>query len=146
MAEALTRHFGGTSVQAVSAGLRPGARLAAGAEGALRDIGVGLPDHAPQPMEAVREPVDIVISLCDVIAPGLDLFPGARRLRWRVPDPIMGKADDYRRTRDLIWSHLRPLLAELSGRTDLPDTLTSSCFSKAPPEAGTARGQDEDSE
>ena len=74
-------------------------------------------------LEAVREAVDCVISLCEVVRPGLDLFPEVQRYHWRIPDPVGGSLDDYRYTRDLIWTQLKPLLARLLETDDLPERL-----------------------
>jgi arsenate reductase len=120
MAEALVRRFGGGLVDASSAGLRPGAKLAGNARSVMAEIGIDLSDHRPRALEEVEGPVDFVISLCEVIAPGQDLFPGARRLWWRVQDPIGGPPEGYRATRDRIWDCLRPLLVRLTENAELP--------------------------
>src|SRR5688572_18425355 len=95
IAEGLVRKFGGGLVQATSAGLRPGAYLADETRQIMEEIGVDLSDHEPRPLEAVEEPIHYVVSLCEVIAPGQDLFPHAARQRWRIADPVGGTLDQY---------------------------------------------------
>lgn len=124
IAEGLARHFGGGIVEATSAGLRPGERLAAYSEFVMREIGLDISAHRPRALEAVEGPVDIVVSLCEVIAPGQDLFPSAQRLRWPIPDPIGGPLEAYRTTRDRVWERLRPLLERLTESEGLPVRLT----------------------
>jgi len=126
MAEALARHFGGDTLQVASAGLRPGSHLAEHTRDVLQEIHIELADHHPQPLEAVEGPVDCVISLCEVIRPGLDLFPKATRYCWRIPDPVGGSLEDYRKARDLIWKQLRPLLFRLTEKEGLPERLDSA--------------------
>ena len=123
MAEGLIRRFGAGEIEAASAGLRPGSGLAEYSRTVMGEIGVDLSGHQPRPLEAVEGPVDVVISLCEVIAPGQDLFPHATRLRWRIPDPIGGPLEEYRETRDRIWDHLRPYLQQQFDLSGLPERL-----------------------
>jgi arsenate reductase len=124
MAEGLTRRYGGDVIEAVSAGLLPGSRLAEKTHEVMEEIGIDLSGHRPRALEAVEGPVDYVISLCEVIAPGQDLFPNAKRLWWRIKDPIGGPMTGYRTARDSIWEKLRPLLERLTENPDLPLTLS----------------------
>ena len=123
MAEGMVRKFGGSILQAESAGLRPGPTVAPHGLDVMAEVGIDLAGHRPHSIQAVESPIDMVISLCEVIAPGQDLFPRAVRHHWRIPDPIGGDPDDYRRTRDLIWEKLRPLIGRLTEREDLPERL-----------------------
>ncbi|MBW3625715.1 MAG: arsenate reductase ArsC, partial [Armatimonadetes bacterium] len=84
IAEGLVRTYGGDLLQAASAGLRPGTHLTDQTRQVLEEAGIHLNDHQPKPLEAVAGPVDYVISLCDVIAPGQDLYPNAIRMWWRI--------------------------------------------------------------
>ena len=124
IAEGLVRRYGGDLLGAASAGIRPGAHLAEPTRLVMGEAGIELDGHRPRSLQDVTEPVDYVISLCDVIAPGQDLFPGAVRMWWRIPDPIGGTLDDYRATRDHLWGLLRPLIERLTENKDLPEHLT----------------------
>lgn len=124
IAEGLVRTYGGDLLHAVSAGIRPGAHLAEPTRLVMEEIGIEMTGHQPLSLEEVGVPVDYVISLCDVIAPGQDLFPGATRMWWRIPDPIGGTLDDYRATRDRIWSLLRPLIERLTENKELPERFS----------------------
>jgi arsenate reductase len=123
IAEGLARHYGGDMIEAVSAGLAPGSRLAEKTHDVMEEIGIDLSGHHPRALEAVEGPVDFVVSLCEVIAPGQDLFPNAQRIWWKIKDPIGGPISGYRATRNAIWERLRPLLLRLTENPDLPLTL-----------------------
>lgn len=127
IAEGLIRTYGGDLLQATSAGIRPGSHLTDLTRQVLEEARIDMSDHRPRSLEEVEGQVDYVISLCDVIAPGQDLFPRAIRMWWRIPDPIGGTLEDYRATRDRIWGLLRPLIERLTENKDLPEHLSDPC-------------------
>lgn len=55
--------------------------------------------------------IDIVVTMgCDVVCPTV---PGARIVRWDVPDPKGKGIGDYRKTLDIIKENITELIKEL---------------------------------
>lgn len=86
MAAALWRHA--TRGEASSAGLRPAARVHAGALAAARRCGVDLEGVAPRALDQVTDltPTTQVITVCDSVHEELE--PPASWWHWSVPDPV----------------------------------------------------------
>ena len=93
MAEALLRHRAGTSVEAVSAGIRP-KPVHPDAVAVMRDrYGLDIAGHRPTRVQDVaRQPFDHVISVCDKAREACPEFPARPGLvHWSLPDPAAGE-------------------------------------------------------
>jgi protein-tyrosine-phosphatase/DNA-binding transcriptional ArsR family regulator len=88
MAEALTRHLAPVTVTALSAGSHP-KPLHPNALRVMREHGVDLGGRRPRHLrELALQPMDYVISLCDLVRERLPQFPEhPERIHWSIADP-----------------------------------------------------------
>jgi len=112
MAEAFARMYGKGSVEAASAGSRPGAGVNPKAVAAMAELGYDLSAHRPKGLEEIgSEPWDCVVTMgCGDACPGV---PAKRRIEWELPDPKALPPEEYRKVRDEIGRRVRQLLANL---------------------------------
>lgn len=120
MAEAFCRVLG-RDVECVSAGSSPAEAIAPHAIAVMKEIGVDISAMRPKGFRDVPGPgYDYMVAMgCTVTCP---LVPGAKEIRWDIPDPYGRGIADYRHVRDVIRSEVTALLAQLgllaSGRPD----------------------------
>jgi arsenate reductase len=109
MAEGWLRHLAGDRFEVASAGTEQ-TRVRPLAIRAMAEAGVDISAHQSKTLDRfLREPWDVVITVCDDANEACPLFPGGkRRLHWSFPDPskAAGTEDEqlaaYRRVRDAI--------------------------------------------
>jgi arsenate reductase len=108
MAEAICRMLG-KDVEAESAGSSPAERVASNAVAVLKEIGIDLSDARPKGFrDVVGHGVDYMVAMgCTVTCP---FVPGAKEIRWQIPDPYGKSIDEYRRVRDIIRAEVTKLL------------------------------------
>jgi protein-tyrosine-phosphatase len=95
MAEALLRRRHGQRVRAASAGSHPKPALHPNAVRVLQEeYGLDLGARQPQPLAAVTEPFDYVITLCDKIRELPRDHGSAVTMHWSLPDPAAAAASD----------------------------------------------------
>jgi arsenate reductase len=93
MAEAFCRVLG-KDVECESAGSSPAEVVAPNAVAVMKEIGA-----------------DYLVSMgCTVTCPFL---PGAKEIRWEIPDPFGKGPTEYRRVRGIIRTHVHDLLDSL---------------------------------
>lgn len=85
MAEAAWRAV--SDVPTASAGTHPGPQINPRATAALRRADLRVINDAPQALEDVVMPDDLVVSVCDAVNEDLVPLPN-QRLHWSVPDPV----------------------------------------------------------
>jgi len=120
MAEAFCRAFG-RDVECESAGSNPAERIAPHAVEVMKEIGIDISAARTKGFRDVTAGgFDYMVSMgCTVTCPFL---PGAKEIRWDIPDPYGKGIKDYRRVRDLIRSEVTALLARLGYLpSDRPD-------------------------
>lgn len=110
MAEGLARAMAGDRVEAMSAGVSPGDKVAPKAVEVMRELGVDISDHRPKPLtEGMLEWADHTFTMgCDVrdMCPA-EWLSGAGD--WRLDDPMGLGLEKYRAVRDEIVAHLMEL-------------------------------------
>ena len=75
-------------VPASSAGIRPADEVRAGAVAAAARAGLDLSSARPRSIGSLTDPVDLVVTVCDLAREELGAWPGpAPLLHWSVPDP-----------------------------------------------------------
>ena len=110
-----------SEVPATSAGTHPAGQIAAGALRAASKHGLALVQAAPQALDAVLQPTDFVVTVCDHAHE--ELAPGAVQSHWSVPDPVaVGTSSAFDATYtdlDERVTHLVPRLVptDTAGRT-----------------------------
>jgi protein-tyrosine-phosphatase len=75
------------AVPASSAGTRPAAAVRPEAVRAAARAGLSLRTSRTRSIHDVAEPVDLVVTVCDVAKEDLRALPAAPRLHWSIPDP-----------------------------------------------------------
>ncbi len=107
MAEGLARAMVPSSIRVQSAGSSPSI-LNPFAVRAMAEIGIDISGHASKSVDEIKDPIDLVITLCaEEVCPA---FLGkAKKLHWPLPDPASKeKLDDeimlqrFRAARDAI--------------------------------------------
>ena len=121
MAEGLARAFHGDELDVVSAGSRPAGWVHPLAIKAMADIGVDISDQESKSAEEfLREPFDVVVTVCDSAAKDCPVWPGAKRIEhWPIVDPSWGDDEEATRydrfvaTRDDLRQRIDDLVATL---------------------------------
>lgn len=112
IAEALARMYGGTAVEAFSAGVRPAAALDPRAVEFMGDCGYDLAAHFPKGLGDVpAEVFDAAITI-DCGPPRPPVRAG-RCEHWEIPLPDPGSPEDFRAMGVLLEKRIRDLLGGL---------------------------------
>ena len=124
MAEGLMRSLAGDHFEVFSAGTEA-TRVRPEAISVMAEVGVDISVQESKTLERyLREPFDLVVTVCDDANEACPLFPGAReRLHWSFPDPSAAaggyeeRLQAFRRVRDDITARIE---GELIGAEDSP--------------------------
>jgi len=111
MAEAFCRMLG-RDVECESAGSAPAPNVQPSTITAMSEVGIDISAARPKGFRDVTgHGFDYMVAMgCTVTCP---FIPGAREIRWDIPDPYGRGLDEYRRVRDTIRTHVRDLLDSL---------------------------------
>ena len=90
LAEAMWRTV--SDVPSASAGTHPADRVNPRAVKAARRAGLALDDAAPQSIDAVLHPDDLIVSVCDTVNEELGDLPNPH-IHWSIPDPARVDTD-----------------------------------------------------
>ena len=112
MAEAFARQYGGSEVDANSAGSRPSGRVNPTAVQVMEELGYDMSGHRSKPVADVAHgSFDAVISMgCGDDCP---FVPARLRIEWDIPDPKTMPLEQFRDVRDRIETEVQKLLEEL---------------------------------
>jgi arsenate reductase (thioredoxin) len=113
MAEAFAHMYGGTRVEAHSAGSRPSGRVNPRAVEFMMEVGYDLTRHRSKALaDLATVEFDVVVGMgCG--DEGCPLVRARRHEEWGIPDPKELPAAQYREVRDLIERKVKELLASL---------------------------------
>lgn len=122
MAEGWVNRLLGKRWEAHSAGTAPAERVHPLAVRVMAEVGVDISGHAPEHVSRfVREPWDLVVTVCDSAAETCPVFPGrVERMHVSFADPAGATGSEeerlavFRRVRDDIRARLVPLLPDRS--------------------------------
>ncbi len=110
MAEAFARAYGSDVMLVWSAGLSPATLIAPLTKKVVGERGISLDEHFPKGLDYIpRERFDILVNLSGTTLS----FPAARKLEWRVRDPIGQKEEVYRSVAAEIEGLVMRLILEL---------------------------------
>ena len=111
MAEAFCRVLG-NDVECESAGSAPAPVVAPNAVAVMKEIGIDISAARTKGFRDVTAGgYDYMVSMgCTVTCP---FIPGAKEIRWDIPDPYAKGMQDYRHVRDSIRTQVRDLLDSL---------------------------------
>lgn len=112
MAQAFANLYGGSDVDAQSAGSRPSGKVNPRAVDAMQELGYDLTTHRSKSLaELPAGPFDAAVTMgCG------DACPNVRaRVRedWQIPDPREMPPEQFREVRDLIGRKVKELLGRL---------------------------------
>lgn len=118
MAEGWLRHLGGEEFDANSAGTEA-TQVRPLAIRAMSEVGVDISGQTSKTLERyIKEPWDVIITVCDQANESCPLFPGGkRRLHWSFPDPSKATGTEeeqlaaYRQVRDDLHERIKELIA-----------------------------------
>ena len=112
MAAGWLRHLGGEGINVYSGGSEPASSVNPVAVEAMRERGIDISGHSPQPWtDEVLQAVDIIVTMgCGDSCP---VYPGKRYVDWELDDPAGRPLDDVRPIRDEIERRVRALAEEL---------------------------------
>jgi arsenate reductase len=111
MAEGFCRALG-RDVEYASAGSHPGSRVHPDAVAVMKELGIDIAKHTSKGFAELRDrEFDYIATMgCKETCP---FWPGARELKWQIPDGCGRGIDETRRARYLIRERVTDLLAEL---------------------------------
>ena len=111
MAEGYCRELG-KNVVCASAGSRPASAVAPLAVAVMQEVGIDISAAWPKGFKDLTDRrFDYLVTMgCEVVCPFL---PGAKEVKWEIPDPHGKDIDEYRRVRDIIRREVSGLLASL---------------------------------
>jgi protein-tyrosine-phosphatase len=111
MAEAYCRALG-KDVECESAGSSPAEAVAPNAVTVMKEVGIDISAARTKGFrDVIAGGYDYMVAMgCTVTCP---FVPGAKEIRWDIPDPYGKGIKDYRRVRDLIRSEVAGLLTKL---------------------------------
>lgn len=111
IAEAFCRNYS-TDVECASAGTQPEAQVAPFAVRVMKEAGIDISAARPKGFKDLSDRrFDYLVTMgCNVVCPFL---PGAREVKWNIPDPHGKDIAEFRRVRDIIEVEVTELLAML---------------------------------
>lgn len=111
IAEAFCRELG-KDVECESAGSTPASRVQPNTIAVMAEAGIDISHAQPKAFrDVVGHGFDYLVSMgCSVTCP---FIPGAKDVKWEIPDPYGKSIDEYRRVRDTIKSEVTKLLSDL---------------------------------
>jgi len=114
MAEVLLNHELAGKVQAISAGTRPGVRVADGAIEALQQLGLPTDGLYPKDIDTViRKHIDLIVTVCDNARETCPVFPrSVPAIHMPFHDPHGESLESFKGVRDEIRSRLVPAVRE----------------------------------
>lgn len=112
MAQAFASMYGGTQVEALSAGSRPSGKVNPKAVAAMAELGYDLTTHASKSVsDYTGQEIDAAVTMgCGDACP---LVKAKQRFDWQIPDPREMPPEEFRKVRDLIAEKVKGLLKEL---------------------------------
>jgi len=111
MAEAFAHIYGGSGVDAQSAGSRPSGQINPKALRFMAELGYDLSVHTSKSLDEIEGEFDAVVTMgCGDSCPWV---PARRREDWNLPDPKHMDDDGYRAVRDEIAARVKRLLESL---------------------------------
>ena len=112
IAEAFCRALG-SDVKCASAGSSPAAQVDPNAVAVMKEIGMDISSARPKGFKDLPDlKYGYLVTMgCEVVCPFL---PGAREVKWDIPDPHGKDIAEFRRVRDIIKAEVQKLLTDLN--------------------------------
>jgi len=113
MSQAFAKMYGGSTVEAYSAGSKPSGIINPKAIAAMHELGYDLSKHESKSLEEVKQyaPFDVVVTMgCGDACPWM---PAKKFIDWEIPDPKNMEPMQFNEVRDLIKEKVKRLIGEL---------------------------------
>ncbi|MFI5152757.1 MAG: arsenate reductase ArsC [Chitinophagales bacterium] len=113
ISQAFANLHGRGTVEAFSAGSRPGNQVNPKAIRSMQELGYSLEAHKPKSLEEVKQfsPFDVVVTMgCGDACPWM---PAKTFIDWQIPDPKNMDEEEFRKVRNLIEEKVKNLLLTL---------------------------------
>jgi arsenate reductase (thioredoxin) len=119
IAEGFARALGSEFLEPYSAGTHPG-QLHPRAITVMHERGIDISHQHSKGLEDIRQPMDLVVTVCDQAAEACPVFPASVQiLHWSLPDPAQAQGTPeqvlqvFRQVRDEIEARVRGLISSL---------------------------------
>jgi arsenate reductase (thioredoxin) len=113
MSQAFAKIYGGSEVEAFSAGSKPSGIVNPKAIAAMQELGYDLSTHDSKSLDEVKAyaPFDAVVTMgCGDACPWM---PATQFIDWQIPDPKHMEPAEFNEVRDFIADKVKALLASL---------------------------------
>jgi arsenate reductase len=113
MSQAFATLYGGSGVEAYSAGSKPSGVVNPKAIAAMKELNYDLSVHDSKSLEEVKAhaPFDAVVTMgCGDACPWM---PAKRFIDWQIPDPKHMEPAEFNKVRDFIGEKVKALLTEV---------------------------------
>jgi len=113
MSQAFATLYGGSGVEAYSAGSKPSGVVNPKAIAAMKELNYDLSVHDSKSLEEVKAhaPFDAVVTMgCGDACPWM---PAKRFIDWQIPDPKHMEPAEFNKVRDFIGEKVKALLIEV---------------------------------
>ena len=113
MSQAFATLYGGSGVEAYSAGSKPSGVVNPKAIAAMKELNYDLSVHDSKSLEEVKAhaPFDAVVTMgCGDACPWM---PAKRFIDWQIPDPKHMEPAEFNKVRDFIGEKVKALVAEI---------------------------------
>lgn len=113
MAQAFAKIYGGTAVEAYSAGSKPSGVVNPKAIAAMKELDYDLSTHDSKSINDVEQyaPFDAVVTMgCGDACPWM---PAKQHIDWQIPDPRNMEGVEFNKVRDYISTQVKELLSTI---------------------------------
>lgn len=125
MAEGFAKEYASDCIVPASAGVAPASHVDPNAIAMMADIGIDISEHFCKHVGAyARMEFDTIVNISGSALPKGS--PKGEVVDWSVDDPVGGRMDEYRQTRDLIQKLVTHLIRDVRKRSTVPSQVAST--------------------
>ena len=113
MSQAFASMYGGSNIEAYSAGSKPSGKINPKAIASMKEIGYDLTVHQSKSLSDIEQyaPFDVVVTMgCGDACPWM---PAKKFVDWQIPDPKNMEHQEFNKVRDQIEQKVKTLLSTL---------------------------------
>ncbi len=113
MSQAFAKMYGGSAIEAYSAGSKPSGIVNPKAIAAMKELGYDLGKHDSKSLDEIKQyaPFDAVVTMgCGDACPWM---PAKKFIDWQIPDPKHMESQQFNEVRDFIKNKVIALINAL---------------------------------
>lgn len=113
MSQAFASMYGGSNIEAYSAGSKPSGKINPKAIASMKEIGYDLTAHQSKSISDIEQyaPFDVVVTMgCGDACPWM---PAKKFVDWQIPDPKNMEPQEFNKVREQIEQNVKELLSTL---------------------------------